>query len=136
MAVFSVSTAKNYEGSFDIQIDGDPEIVKGVDLLAVVKAVTRDHDKEAEEASTSMDRIEKRMDGIEKRMDGIDAKLDRIDKRLEDIIQRSESPISGWCLNGNPDIGNKWMATGPQVVPVSGQSEKPVLLHAIRTSCS
>lgn len=84
MAMFSISSSKSYDGSLNLQIDGDPEVVKGADILAIVKEVTRDTDKEAEETEET----EGRMDGIEERIGSLDDKIEKLDERLDKMDEK------------------------------------------------
>lgn len=84
MSMFSISSGKGYDGSLNIQVDGDPEVVKGVDILAIVREVTRDTDKETKETEET----EGRMDGIEERIGSLDDKIEKLDERLDKMDEK------------------------------------------------
>lgn len=113
--LIKVSVDTGYSGSRTVTVSGDPEVVKSVDVLAMIREVTREEGEEAAETAESLRKIESRMASLEGKGDLLEARLKGIEGKVDSLVLRLDRFLNKGASYGLGQDGEKPLEVTPSI---------------------
>jgi len=133
MGSLTIATSKNGDGTVNVAVNGDDNVLEKLDILAIAKEVLRPGSEETGTAVDMIRGIEERqkaqdakIEKLDERLDRMDEKLDRLFRKLDDFAKTDPNRLRDIPMV--PSVPNipGWTSTGPWNLAPDEETRKQI----------